>query len=542
MIKRFKYLILIWVAIFLFIGCSGKNSSEEDLSWIEKQVVKQKKDIKTDAARKLNFKQFNYYLEQIDKKKMVYLNENLFEKNVSEIQKGYREKRFNIKEVVTYYLKRLKNNQNLNVLVELNPDLFKVIENLEKKEMDLNKYPLYGIPVLLKDNIGTGDKLHNSAGAAALRNLRCDRDAYIVKKLREAGAIILGKSNLSEWANFMTSNSSNGYSALGGQTQNPYGDFDVGGSSSGSAAAVAGNLSTLSIGTETCGSLIYPASQNSIVTLKPTVGLISRDRIIPISFTQDTAGPMGKNVKDIALLFETLIGYDKNDKKTEIAKDYQSKKIGEYLQKDALKGKKIGVVINEEITKWYREGDQKIIKRIIEEMKNAGAKIKEIKLSEKIYNIDMMSVYLYEFENGVNNYFKNIGKSFSLKKVIDINKQNDKSYAFYGQDLLVRSYEDKTTEKENIKNVQKNLKNSKIPLDEAFKNHGLDAIMTLSNYLSAVYCPCGYPAVNVPAGYRKSGEPIGLTLIGKYKNDRNLLGLAYSYEKNTKNRKNCLKN
>ncbi len=526
--------IFLLITVLSIFSCS----TQKKVSFYKKQIRKQQNNIETDAKKKLNSSFLEGSNFKLKEKRYSKIESMLKEADIDKIQNYYLEKKLTIKEVVAYYLQKIEKYKDLNAVISLNDNALKIASNQDKNLKQIKDKALFGIPVLIKDNIAVKN-LFNTAGTKALEKLIPEDDAFLIAKLKEENAIILGKANLSEWANFMSSNSSNGYSALGGQTKNPYGDFDVGGSSSGSAVAVAANLVPVALGTETCGSLIYPASQNSVVTLKPTTGLISRDGIIPISYTQDTAGPIAKNVEDAAILFESMVGVDKNDRKTEIARGFNPKYPDEYLDKSYLENKRIGLVVNEKIEKWYRKEDKKIIKRIVNDLESINAEVVEVKLDERIFNINMRKVYYHEFDNGVNKYLEKekYEKFSNLKDIIEFNKKNKETRAYYGQDLLINAIKKNISENENEKNVLQNLNNSKKPLDKIMEENNLDFVMTLSNYLSAVYAPAGYPAINIPAGYRKNNEPIGVTFIAKALEDRKLLKAGYSFQQHTNYRK-----
>ena len=313
---------------------------------------------------------------------------------VIDIQGYFADGRLSSAELTLYYLHRIQkyDPDKLNSILTLNPDAFKIAKQRDqerKSKMPLgaaasrtvNPKSLHGIPILLKDNIGTGDQMPVTAGAAVLADHYSDRDAFIVARLREAGAVILGKANLSEWAYFMNRNAPSGYSALGGHTRNGYGRFDAGGSSSGSGVAVAANFATLAIGTETAGSLIYPSSQNSIYTLKPSLGLISRDRIIPITAAQDTAGPMTRTVTDLALLLNVIAGVDDNDPLTHEAASIASSDFTDFLDPNGLQGIRIGIVLperNEEQQADFAKYNQALFENAVAALEAAGAVVKEI--------------------------------------------------------------------------------------------------------------------------------------------------------------------
>lgn len=283
-------------------------------------------------------------------KSELTVNSWLEEMTIIRLQQGYKDGKYSIVKVVRDYLARIeaidKNGPRLNSIITINPDALQIAEELDKKiASGKTRGPLHGIPVILKDNIDTHDKMPTTAGATALRNSFPKKDSWITKKLREAGAIIIAKANLSEWANFRSNISSSGWSGVGGQTKNPYVlDRNPCGSSSGSGAAVSANLAMFAIGTETNGSIVCPSNNNGIVGLKPTVGLISRSGIIPISFTQDTPGPMCRTVEDVAIALGTVVGIDSTDSKTfgsagKFLTDYTK-----FLKKDGLKGKRIGLL------------------------------------------------------------------------------------------------------------------------------------------------------------------------------------------------------
>jgi len=368
---------------------------------------------------------------------------------------------------------------------------------------------LYGIPIILKDNIATKDRMPTTGGASVLKDSFVQRDAFIVEKLRNAGAIILGKANLSEWANFMSSNFCNGYSATGGQTKNPFGMFDVGGSSSGSAVAVASYLCPIAIGTETSGSLIYPANQNNVVGLKPTVGLVSRDLIIPISENQDTAGPIANTVSDVARVLEVISGEDKN--------------YLEYIG-ESIKNLKAGFLNDKYVKNEYRENDEDILNEAKEILQNEGMIIKNIMFEKEVYEINLFDLLLFEFKRDLN-----------IKKIVEYNKKDKENYMPYGQDIIEKSSNNNISISQYNDLLKTNTLISRGALDKAFKE--VDVVISLSNYASRVYACAGYPAINIPAGFRKNGEPIGITIIAnKYEEDK-LIKIGYAYEQKTHKRK-----
>ncbi|BEP29796.1 amidase family protein [Helicovermis profundi] len=437
----------------------------------------------------------------------------------------YEKKLVTPREIVIFYIKRIIDQKKLNAIISINPFALEVANSL--KESNINKMPLYGVPIVLKDNIATKDDMPNTAGSILLKNSYVSRDSFLTVKLREAGAIIIGKANMSEWANFMTFDSSNGYSSLGGQTKNPYGNFDVGGSSSGSAVAVAANLSPISIGTETSGSLIYPASQNNIFALKPTVGLVSRDLIIPISENQDTAGPMAKNIKDLAKVLNVICAYDERDKK---ANKYYVKDYTKFINKP-IKNLKIGFLEDEFIKNEYREEDQLLLDNIKKLFLNEDIVIEKIGFSEENYNINLMDLMLYEFKIGINDYLKKeeVKSDLSLDKIIKKYTENKKKFAPYGLDILEKSQNNNISKNlyENIK--KENTKLSTKVLEDALNK--VDAIVTISNYASRVYSCALFPAISIPMGFRNNGEPIGATVISRKFSEDILIKIASFIEK-----------
>lgn len=493
------------------------------MQYDEKKVTKSKNDI--------NINQFKAELDQMSDLKFKNIGNLISNSNIKDIQSLYDSKKLTCEELVIYYLKRIEKYDinKLNSIIELNPDVIKIAR---EKDKETRSGKLYGIPITLKSNIGTSDKMHTTAGSYALKDSILDEDSFIVKKLRSEGAIILGKTNLSEFANYMTTKSSNGYSALGGQTQNTYGKFDVGGSSSGSASSVASGFSVASIGTETAGSIIYPASHNSVVGIKPSIGLVSRDRIVPIAESQDTAGVISKNVDDTALILSSIYGYDTNDKNT-IASKNLDENYSSYLTEKSIKGIKVAIL------KPFaaRSNESDILERIEKEFKDMGTQTQIVSFSDEVNNIKMSEALEAGFKFDIDKYLKTakVNGVNSLKDIVDINKVDLENRAPYGQDLLEKSLSNKMTSEEykNLVESNKNLASKEI--DSILKN--ADVIVSLSNQAATAYAPAGYPALTVPAGYKNSGEPIGITFVGSKFEEGKLLKIANVYENNTKHRK-----
>ena len=461
--------------------------------------------------------------------------------------------------ITEMYLQRIeaidKSGPGLNAVIEINPDAIGLADVLDN-ERRTGKFrgPLHGIPVLIKDNINTADKMMTTAGALALEGNVATNDAFIVQKLREAGAVILGKTNLSEWANFRSTRSSSGWSSRGGQTKNPtILDRNACGSSSGSGAAVAANLCAIAIGTETDGSVTAPASFCGVVGIKPTVGLWSRSGIIPISSTQDTAGPMTRTVKDAAYLLGALTGVDESDPVTAESRDHIAKDYTAFLKPDSLNGKRIG------IEKMFLKGNEAVVaiyNQAIETMKKLGAEIVEVELVKLIRPLGdaEFEVLKYEFKTGVNKYLASSNaKVKSLAEVIAFNKKNEgKAMPYFKQEILEMCEEKGSLkDKAYIEALKKSTSARKI-IDGMMKENKLDAIcsttMGLPNCIDLIngdydtgfyFAPpaamAGYPHITVPMGHVHE-LPIGLSFIaGAYK-EAELLGMAYAYEQASKKR------
>ncbi|MDU4859770.1 MAG: amidase family protein [Terrisporobacter othiniensis] len=499
---------------------------------IETQITYQYDDEKiTKLKNEINMEPFRNELEKMDNAKFEKIEKLVANANIKDIQEMYDTKKLTCEELVTYYLKRIEKYDinKLNSIMELNPDAIKIAR---EKDSGDKTGKLYGIPITLKGNIGTGDKMHTTAGAYALKDSILDKDSFVAQKLREEGAIILGKTNLSEWANYMSDNSSNGYSALGGQTHNAYGKYDVGGSSSGSASSVASGFSVASIGTETAGSMVYPSSQNSVVGIKPSIGVVSRDRIIPIVEAQDTAGIVARNVEDSALILESISGYDKNDIETKEGEKYKENYF-KNIEENSINGVKVAVIKPSS----PRKEENEILDRVTKELENMGAVVTKTAFSKEVTDIDISKALEVGFKYDINKYLKiaKVQGINNLNDIVEFNKKDLDNRAPYGQELLEKSLEDKTTIEEYEKLINNNREKAGKEIDDVLKN--ADVIVSLSNQISQVYAPAGYPALTVPAGYKSTGEPIGVTFVGSKFQEGKLIKIANVYEDNTKHRK-----
>jgi len=482
------------------------------------------------------------------------------EYSIDQIQEKMENGELTARKIIEDFLNRIqdvdKSGPKVNAIMEINPDALDIADSLDKERKNKKvRGPLHGVPVIIKDNIETADKMMTTAGSLALEGHVASQDSFIVQKLRDAGAIILAKANLSEWANFRSTRSSSGWSSRGGQTLNPYVlNRSPCGSSSGSAVAVAANLCTVAIGTETDGSVICPAQINSVVGIKPTVGLVSRSGIIPISHTQDTAGPMGRTVRDAVILLNALVGKDIQDNITldqphDIPKDYS-----EFLDKDGLKGARIGVARN---FFGKNENVDNLMEQAIETMKNLGAEIIDpIEITTlKDFGPSEFQVLLYDFKNDLNEFLTTISsncKNRSLKDIIDFNKEHsEKMMPYFGQELLIKAEEKgPLTSKEYLEALEKCDKYArKEGLDKLLVENKLDAIIAPSGGIawpidwvngdhftggsSSAAAVAGYPNITVPLGY-VWGLPVGISFFGGAFQESVLIKIAYAFEQATK--------
>lgn len=463
-------------------------------------------------------------------------------------------------QLTQYYLDRIaaydKKGPRINAVIELNPDAIALAKqcDLDRKK-GIVRGPLHGIPVLIKDNIDTGDKMHTTAGALALQDNRASKDAFLVAKLRAAGAVILGKTNLSEWANFRSTRSVSGWSSRGGQTNNPYStDRNPCGSSSGSGAAVSSNFCTVAIGTETNGSIHCPSSVNGVVGIKPTVGLVSRTGIIPISHTQDTAGPMTRTVRDAAIVLSAIAGTDPADVAT-LGNRSGSIDYTTFLKADSLSGKRIGVEKN--FLTGGHESVLELYKSAIEVLKKQGATIVEVEFLNAFNRLGIQAskVLQYEFKDGVNKYLAQANSQ--MKSLADVIKYNNEHAAtampYFRQELLETSQAKGGLDEKDYQDAVAKYSEARKFYADYFAGQQLDAICGPSN--GAAWCTdlvngdrfsgygmygpaavCGMPSINVPMGF-VHGLPIGFAFLGKAYQEGDLIGLAYAYEQATKHRR-----
>jgi amidase len=484
----------------------------------------------------------------------------LNEVTIDTLQQKMKNKELTSRSITEKYLKRIddidKAGPKLNAVIEINPDALSIADAMDKERADGKvRGPLHGIPVLIKDNINTGDKMMTTAGVLALVGNVAKEDAFIIKKLREAGAVLLGKTNLSEWANFRSTHSTSAWSSRGGQTKCPYIlDRNPSGSSAGSGSATAANLCAIAIGTETDGSIVSPSSVNGLVGIKPTVGLWSRSGIIPISKTQDTAGPMARTVRDAAILLAACAGVDSQDNYTAASQGKAQADYTKFLDVNGLKGKRIGVEKDGLKTTSYMDA---LFREAIELMKSKGAEIVEVEVYKNIKQAgkDEFTVLLYEFKDGVNNYLAKAGGQMkSLADVIEFNKKNEaKAMPFFKQETLeLAQKKGDLNSKEYLDAVKNTTTITRNVIDKLLKDNKLDAIAAPTNgpavcidlvngdydngySFSGPAAMAGYPHITVPMGFIH-GLPVGLSFISTAYDEAGIIKLGYAYEQASKKR------
>jgi amidase len=489
---------------------------------------------------------------------------DLEEATVAGLQAKMKSGEYTARLLVEEYRSRIdaidKHGPNLNAVIELNPDALAIAEGLDKERRDKGaRGPLHGIPVLVKDNIDTADRMMTTAGSLALNGSIAPRDAFVAQRLRAAGAVILGKTNLSEWANFRSSHSSSGWSGRGGQTRNPYAlDRNPCGSSSGSGAAAAANLCALAVGTETDGSVTCPSSVNGLVGIKPTLGLVSRAGIIPIAHSQDTAGPMARTVTDAALLLTAMAGIDANDAVTRESAGKAQPDYTRFLDPNGLRGARIGVA-----RKFFgfNEKVDALMAKALDTMKHLGAEIidpAEIPTTGK-FGEPENEVLLYEFKADLNAYLARLGPKapvHSLQEIIDFNERNaDREMPYFGQDLMIKAQAKGPLTSPAYLQALKSCRelSQRLGIDAIMAQYKLDALVaptagpawpidlpngdhSAGGDFTGPAAVAGYPHITVPAGY-VFGLPVGLSFAGRAYSEPVLIRLAYAFEQATRFRK-----
>ena len=489
---------------------------------------------------------------------------DLEEATLADLQAGMSSGRMTARSITEQYIARIeeidRKGPTLRHVLEVNPDALEIADSLDReRKSGRMRGPLHGIPILLKDNVDTADRMTTTAGSLALEGSIPLQDAFIAAKLRAAGAVLLGKTNLSEWANFRSTHSSSGWSGRGGQAKNPYIlDRNPCGSSSGSGGAVSANLCAAAIGTETDGSIICPSSANGIVGIKPTLGLVSRAGIIPIAHSQDTAGPMTRTVRDAAIVLNALAGIDPRDPATRGSQTRGQMDYTRFLDANGLRGARIGVA--REKFFGYSDVTDKLVNDAIEAMKAQGAVIVDPANIETAGKFDdtEFDVLLYEFKADLNAYLAGLGPKApvrTLQDIIDFNERNkEKEMQWFGQEIfLMAQKKGPLSEKKYRDALAKNLRMSRTQgIDATMTKYKLDAIVAptgsppwvtdlvngdhFSGASSTPAAVAGYPNINVPAGF-SHGLPVGISFFGRAYSEPTLIKLAYAYEQASKHRR-----
>ena len=488
---------------------------------------------------------------------------DLEELTITDLRQGLQSGKYTSRELVEKYSDRItdidKKGPGLYSVIEMNPDAERIAVALDRERKEKGpRSPLHGIPILLKDNIDTQDRMMTTAGSLALVGAKPQRDAFVAQRLRDAGALILGKTNLSEWANFRSTKSSSGWSGRGGQTRNPYVlERNPCGSSSGSGAAVAANLCAAAVGTETDGSVVCPSSANSLVGIKPTVGLVSRAGIIPISHSQDTAGPMARSVSDAAILLGAMTGIDPRDEATNESRGKSVADYTQFLDKDGLRGMRLGIARKHF---GFNERVDKLMNDLLAEMKKLGAVLvdpSDIPTTGK-FDDSEFEVLLYEFKADLNTYLAGLGPTApvrSLKDVIAFNEKNSaREMPYFGQDIMTKAEaKGPLTSKPYLAALRKNhLLTRAQGIDAVMKKNRLDALVAptggppwptdwingdhFTGGYSSASAVAGYPHITVPAGY-VFGLPVGISFFGGAYSEPKLIKIAYAFEQATKVRR-----
>lgn len=550
-----RHLIYFFIILFIW-SCKENPSSKEPsdklvepstdsisigVTTFKEAEVKDFREFKVLDSKYINtsdlWSPFESQLRNFSENDYETLKPLILEQDIPTLQKHITDGKLNYEKLTKFYLYRIRkfdreNDLSLNSVISINPNVIEQAKQADKTRFIDAPHPIFGMPILLKDNINASG-MPTTAGAVALKD-NITEDAFIVQQLKKQGAIILGKANLSEWAYFFCGDCPSGYSAIGGQTLNPYGRrvFDTGGSSSGSGVAMAANFAVAAVGSETSGSILSPSSANSIVGLKPTIGLVSRSGIVPISSTLDTAGPMTKNVIDNAIVLDAMFGEDLSDSKSIYALWLNGFYYEDLPQSKSLDGKTFGA--------FKRLLTDSLYVTAIEDLKALGATIVEVEEGERqlpnfinLLNLDMrkdLPLYL-------NTYANPSLEIHSVSDVIDFNKTDSLDIMPYGQKLFLGIVADEGDEN-SLKRIKDSLNYiGKSFFDQPQKANKLDGFLSINNYHAGLAAVAEYPAITVPMGYEANGKPKGLTFIGKRLSEKQLLEYAFAYEQATKKRR-----
>ena len=534
-----KLLLLVFL---VFFSCKKEWNKEIPNDDIRAVIVKDVEFKVLDSHYIDNdalWKPFEKYWESFTEQEYLELKPYIIEQDIPTLQELIYAGKLSYEKLTLFYLYRIKNYDRMNELslnsvIALNSD---VVEQAKEKDHQLKnrmrKHPIFGMPILLKDNINTSG-MPTTAGAIAMTDNTAS-DAFIVTQLKQNGALILGKTNLSEWAYFFCGECPSGYSAVGGQTLNPYGRkvFDTGGSSSGSGVASSMNFAVATVGSETAGSILSPAAANSVVGLKPTIGMLSRTGIVPISSTLDTPGPITKNVIDTGIMMSAMFGNDTDDSAS-LKTDFDAYWFTNYFVNEEMPFESKSFGVYKDLLK------DTLYANAVEILKKKGAKIFELESKESELN-GFLTLLNIDMRNDLPKYLKNNASKklsiSSVQDVIDFNKKDSILTMPYGQALFYGIVGD-TTNTEGFERVKSSLAiKGKQYFEDDFYNHSLDAILSINNYHAAEAAVAKYPALTVPMGYTVEGQPKGLTFIAKPMQDNELIELAANYETASKERK-----
>ena len=546
---------ILFLSIFFFVFSCKENKSREarePISESETVETTAEEQSELDAISTKDFREFkvldsknlskaeiwsaiNPQMEDFIESDYNRLKPLILEQDIPTLQKHISDGKFGYEELTKFYLYRIRkfdreNSLSLNSVISINSNVITQAKFLDEEHDTESIHPIYGMPILLKDNINASG-MATTAGAVALKD-NVTEDAFIVQQLRSKCALILGKANLSEWAYFFCGECPSGYSAIGGQTLNPYGRriIDTGGSSSGSGVAASANFAAATIGSETAGSILSPASQNSVVGLKPTVGLVSRSGIVPISSTLDTAGPITRTVMDNAIVLDAIFGEDTSDSKSFMMM-WQSGFYTKDLKSASLNGKRFGAP--------KRLMADTLYINALEVLKRQGAEIVEID-EEQLRLPNFINLLNLDMKKDLPAYVDaHANKNIPIRTVVDVIEFNLKDSIKtmpYGQSLFKGIVADKgdTNYLDRIKDTLS--RNGKQYFDIPMKQHNLDGFLSINNYHAAFAAVAEYPAITVPMGYTSKGVPEGLTFIGKRLQEKQLLEWAYAYEQASKAR------
>lgn len=509
---------------------------DDDLSAISTKDFREFKVLDSKLITKAEiWSEVNPQMEDFKEADYNRLKPLILEADIMTLQKHIQTGKFSYEQLTKFYLYRIRkfdreNNLSLNSVISINPNVIQKAKNADGTEFEQGMHPIFGMPILLKDNVNAAGMI-TTAGAAALKDNKTG-DAFLVKQLKSKGALILGKANLSEWAYFFCGDCPSGYSAVGGQTLNPYGRriIDTGGSSSGSGVSVSANFAAAAIGSETSGSILSPASSNSVVGLKPTIGLVSRSGVVPISSTLDTAGPMTKTVMDNAILLDAIFGTDASDSKT-IDALLDSGFYYKDLASASVKGKRFGAP--------KRLMEDSLYIDALDVLKKQGAIIVEFE-EEKLGLPNFLRLLNLDMKKDLPEYMEGYAsKDIKLRTIEDFmayNLEDSLVSMPYGQNLFKGISEDKG-DANFLKAIQDTLKtNGKQYFDKPMQALNLDGVLSINNYHAGFAAVAEYPALTVPMGYQENGRPMGLTFISTRLREKQLLEWAYVYEQASKAR------